>query len=148
MRNIRRNPFSVADELQRDINRFFDGSFPHLVGNNDKAVEKNWRPAEEIREEKQSYIIALDLPGIEPEQLQVSTKDNVLSIKGERKTGTDEQTVRRSEVRYGVFLREFIVPEDADLENIVAKSRLGVMEVTIPKSQQANQTRHIEVKVG
>ena len=128
---ISRHPLSVFGELQRDVNRMFDNRlFPatqNLVANAD------FLPAVDIHENKDAYLIAVDLPGLKPEEIQVSAHNGVLSISGKRETVHEDKEQKRSERFFGSFLREFSMPENADLERVEASSKNGVLELRVPK---------------
>lgn len=141
---ITRHPLSLFGELQRDMNRLLENRLSQnsstLVANSD------WLPAVDIHEDKDGYLIAVDLPGINPEDIHVSTHNGVLSISGKREGVHEDKDQKRSERFFGSFLREFSMPENADLEQVQATSKHGVLELRIPKSTKP-EPRRIEVAV-
>lgn len=140
---ITRNPFVLINELQRDLNRAFDSRlFPALTQNNDTALSNtNWSPAVDIHEDQNSYHLSVDLPGVKPEEIEVTAHNNVLSIRGTRSIANEDKEQKRSERIYGSFLREFSMPEDADLERIEAKSNHGVLDLNVPKVPKSEPKR-------
>lgn len=141
---ITRNPLNLFGELQRDMNRLLEN---RLSQNSSSLVaSSDWLPAVDIHEDKDGYLIAVDLPGIDPEDIHVSTHNGVLSISGKREGVHDDKDQRRSERFFGSFLREFSMPENADLERVQASSKHGVLELSIPKSAKP-EPRRIEVAV-
>lgn len=108
-----------------------------------------WLPAAEGRIEDGAYVIQLALPGVDPKDVTVSLMDNILSIKGERKTDHDtpgkEYFVR--EVAYGTFQRDFSLPEGVDAAKVKAKYAHGMLEVSVPKPLAATP-RTIEIKAA
>lgn len=140
---ITRNPFALINELQRDLNRTFDSRlFPALTQSTDTALSNtNWSPAVDIHEDQNGYHISVDLPGVKPEEIEVTAHNNVLSIRGTRNIINENKEQKRSERIYGSFLREFSMPENADLDRIEAKSNHGVLDLHVPKVPKAEPKR-------
>jgi HSP20 family protein len=129
-----------------------DALFPwFLDGAGDAAAQRDpsWSPAVEGRIEDGTYVIKLALPGVDPNDVQVSLMDNVLTIKGERKA--DHDTTGNGyfvrEVAYGAFQRSFELPEGADAAHVEAKHANGMLEVRVPAPQAATP-RMIEIKAA
>ena len=124
-------------------------------------------PAEAIEDEN-AYILTLEIPGVDPKDVDVSVVGNSLTIKAERQRrdaqqgegqgqqgqgqqGQGQQGQRRarhyliSEIQHGVMRREFGLPEDADRNRITAEFRNGLLTLTIAKSQETHQRRKIEI---
>ncbi|MDH5396358.1 MAG: Hsp20/alpha crystallin family protein, partial [Gammaproteobacteria bacterium] len=93
------------------------------------------------------FILHADIPGVEPEKIDVHMEDGMLTIKGERESESKEEgkNFKRVERHRGTFYRRFSLPDTANAEKISAKSKNGVLEITIPKQEKA-QPRKIEVK--
>jgi HSP20 family protein len=91
----------------------------------------------------------LALPGVDPEHVEVSLMDNVLTVKGERKADHDTagQDYFVREVAYGVFQRRFALPEGVDATQVEAKYAKGMLEVRVPAPQAAKHTT-IQVKAA
>ncbi len=141
----RYEPFGAFRRLRDEMDRAI-GEFPARV-RDASAVPSAWAPAVDIREEADRFVIAADVPGVDPESIEVTTEKNVLTIKGERtveKRDEDEGRFRRVERLHGTFHRRFTLPESADAERISAQGKHGVLEVTIPKKAQV-APRRIEV---
>lgn len=138
---ISHHPFALFTDLQRDMNRLFDNRvFPSL---NPSSTLNNvdWQPSVDIHEDNAGYHLSVDLPGIQPQQIEVTTHNGVLSIRGARTTVHSDKEQKRAERIFGSFLREFSMPEDADLERIAAKSDNGVLEVFVPKTSKPEPKR-------
>lgn len=137
---ITRRPFNLFNELQRDMNRLFD---TRVLGSQDNLLEfnKDWIPAVDIHEDAKGYHLSIDLPGMKPEQIEVTANDGVLSIRGERETINEDKELKRSERMYGSFLREFSMPDNANLNAIDAKSNNGVLQLFVPKLAKAEPKR-------
>lgn len=140
---ITRNPFALINELQRDLNRAFDSRlFPALTNSGDTALSNTtWSPAVDIHEDSDAYHVSVDLPGVKPDAIDVTAHNNVLSIRGTRSIVNEDKEQKRSERIYGSFLREFSMPENADLDRIEAKSNHGVLDIRVPKTPKAEPKR-------
>jgi len=80
------------------------------------------------------FCIKADLPGVDPTEVELTVKDNQLTLKGERKAAQEQQNGNRlqQEVRYGAFARTFMLPEGVTAEELQARYHNGVLEVTVP----------------
>ena len=107
-----------------------------------------WLPAVDVRESDDAYRVDVDLPAVAPEDVDVSFKNGVLTISGERTFSSSHEngSVHRRERRSGKFTRSFRLPEDADEDAIEAKADRGVVTITVAKREKA-KPRIIEVKV-
>ena len=141
---ITRHPLGLFNELQRDVNRMFDSRL--FSGTQNLVANADFLPAVDIHEDKDTYVIAVDLPGMKPEDISVSAHNGVLSISGKRETVHEDKDQKRSERVFGSFLREFSMPENADLDRVEAHSKDGVLELRVPKVTKPEPKR-ISVKV-
>ncbi len=132
-----RKPYSLLSELQHDLSHFF--SNPGATENSSMMTAADWTPSVDIVEEENCYLIHADVPGIKPEDIDVSMDKGVLTIKGHREDETKEESekFKRVERVRGSFFRRFTLPEVVDLEKIEAKTINGVLTVTIPKGKAA-----------
>lgn len=105
-----------------------------------------WAPRVDIKEEAGRFVIHADLPGVDPEAIEVQMDNGVLSIRGERSGPTRGEAGRyaHAERRHGGFHRRFVLPDGADPGGIVARGHNGVLEVAIPK-KPASVSRRIPV---
>ncbi len=141
---VKYNPWSLLDQIQRELNNpmaAFDRD------ENDNVATANWAPAVDIKEDEKSFTMLADIPGVDPKDIEVTMDNNVLTVKGERQSEkkTEEENYKRVERQYGAFYRRFTLPDTADAENIEAHSEHGVLKVTIPKKEVA-QSRRISIK--
>jgi HSP20 family protein len=141
---IRYNPNTLFDDLHRE----FLGLSPR--GNDDRSMVETgaWVPQVDIKEEVDKFLVFVDVPGVDPKEIDVSWENKVLSLKGERKheKKTESEGYTRVERSYGSFYRQFTLPETADEQNISAKSKHGVLEIVIPKREK-EKGRKINIKV-
>ena len=142
----RYEPWSAMRQLQNEMSRVFDNA---VAGAEDgsNVVTSRWTPTVDIREDAERFVIAADVPGVDPEDIELTMENGVLTIKGERKLETKDEGdngYRRVERVYGSFYRRFTLPDTADAEAISANGRHGVLEVVIPK-RAALQPKRIAV---
>lgn len=143
----RYEPYNLVNQLHNEINRVFGLNAGHPGDEDTAAVTADWMPAVDIREEKDRYVLRADLPGVNPEDIEITMESGVLTIRGERhgETMAEEQSYRRVERISGRFFRRFTLPDTADADNISATGKNGVLEVTIPKHEKM-KPRRITVK--
>ena len=144
MRLIRHNPWSLFDQLQRELNMPL-AKFE--TDDNGNVATANWAPAVDIKEDNEAFTLLADIPGVKPEDIEVNMDNGVLTVKGERQSEkkTEEDNYKRVERQYGVFYRRFTLPDTANADKIEAHSEDGVLRITIPK-QEVAQSRRITVK--
>jgi len=126
--------FNPLAEIERSLNLVND--LLRGMPSESKDSLNAFIPAVNTREDENNYYIEVDLPGIKKEDVEISLKDNVLTISGERKFKNEvkEEDYYKIESAFGKFSRSFTLPENADIENIEAKAENGVLEITIPLS--------------
>lgn len=131
---------------QEQINHLFERFFDNGAANS-SAGSSQWVPRVDVREEANRFVILADLPGVDPEQIDIQMDKGVLSIKGQRsgEAGTETERYSRIERRQGSFHRDFALPDSADAEGIVASGRNGVLEISIPKKAESAPRR---IQVG
>jgi HSP20 family protein len=129
----RYEPWGLLNQLQRELERAFDTSRGASTENSVATAE--WSPAVDIKEEKDRYVLIADLPGVNPDNIDVTMENGVLTLKGDRSTEAkeDSQNYKRVERIFGTFHRRFSLPDTADEEGITAKYNNGVLEISIPK---------------
>ena len=138
MNVVRWSPFRELDNLFQALDR------PTAP-----VRRADWLPLVDIRESEGAYEIDVEVPAVASEDLSVSVADGVLTVSGERKVAErsedESNRVHRVERRYGRFVRNFQLPDDADHEQIDAESRDGVLYLRIAK-REASISRTINVK--
>ena len=114
---------------------------------NDRATA--WAPALDISERKDAYLVTVELPGVEPDDLQITLEDGLLTIQGERQftSESSEQQFHRIERRYGAFRRSITLPAQVQAEQIEASFDNGVLQILVPKAEEATPKR-IQVRPG
>ncbi len=138
--------------LQEQMNRLFEDA-AHRHTRTDEETENeiehaDWTPTADVFETEDEFTLALDLPGIEREALDVGLDENSLTIRGERASLVLEgATRRRAERPAGRFLRKFGLPDVVDREAITADYKDGVLQLHLPKRRE-QQARRLEIKIS
>lgn len=108
-----------------------------------------FRPAVDIREEADAYLLHIEVPGVKREDLHVEVDKGLLTIRGERKLTSEEvkKSYRRVERHYGAFARSFALPDTADGEHVTADLHDGVLDVRLPKRSE-KASRKVEIRAA
>ena len=143
MRVTRYDPLALFSQFHNELNRTLD---PRTADADSSGATAEWVPAVDIDEAADGFVLHVDVPGVEPDEIDITLEKGVLTIRGERKPAGEQAGVshRRVERSAGSFYRRFTLPDTADADNVKATSRNGVLTVSIPK-QPASQPRRITV---
>jgi len=142
------NPLHDLMLLQDRMNRLFEDATQRRAQSGEAGDEferADWTPAADIYESESGYTIALDLPGIKREALEIDIDDNRLMVKGTRVV--DSSSARRSERPRGKFVRSFSIPGSIDQGRIGAEYKDGVLQIRLPKRAE-QKAQKIEVKIS
>jgi HSP20 family protein len=115
----------------------------------DRAATTAWAPALDISERKDAYLVTVELPGVDADDLEITLEDGLLTIQGERHFAHDSsgQQFHRIERRYGAFRRSITLPAQVQAEQIEASFDNGVLQILVPKMEEAKPKR-IQVRPG
>jgi HSP20 family protein len=121
------------------------------VGRNrreDESVTGNWMPSVDVKETKESLQIFTELAGIDPKDVEVTVESGVLTLKGQRnfEKAVEGESYHRVERAYGSFERSFTLPTNVDPDKIQATYKHGVLELSLPKREEA-KPRAIAIKI-
>jgi HSP20 family protein len=133
---LARRPADSLFALRR-LNSMLDDAFANWPATGETgSVTSAWVPAVDITENKELLRITTELPGVRPEDVKLSVENNVLTIRGEKRSTHEEKTDRmhRYERQYGSFERTFALPGTVDVERIEARYDNGVLTVELPKA--------------
>lgn len=136
------DPFKELRSIEERMNEVFFSDIS-------KNVLSDFTPTVNTREGEYAYHIDVDLPGVKKEDISVKVDNNVLTLKGERRSKEEvkKEDYYKMESSFGSFTRSFTLPENIDSENIHAENKDGVLEITLPKKEQKNKTaKQIKVK--
>jgi HSP20 family protein len=136
---VRYEPWSLLNRLRREIDDTFETS----------ARDASWTPAVDIHEEAKQFVVHADLPGVTAKDIEITAEKGVLSLRGIRnfEQRNDDGHYSRIERVSGKFVRTFTLPENVATDQINAKFKDGVLELTIPKIAKA-EPRRIEVQAA
>jgi HSP20 family protein len=144
------NPFRGFSDMQSQMNRMFD----EMLGNFSRRPERQvqgvtqWAPAIDVTTQNGNIVIRAELPGVKPEDVDITLQDNVLTISGERKAEQEEERggyyVR--ERRYGSFSRSFTLPQGTDESKINARYENGVLELTVEGAAAVQEPKRIQIE--
>jgi HSP20 family protein len=114
-----------------------------------RATAAAWAPALDISERKDAYLVTVELPGVEADDLEITLEDGLLTIQGERQftSESSEEQFHRIERRYGAFRRSITLPAQVQAEQIEASFDNGVLQIMVPKAEEATPKR-IQVRPG
>ena len=145
---VRWEPFRDLMASQREFDRMFREAFSPLVGNGE-ASTRTWAPPVDIYENGDSLVLKAELPGINPDDVEVRVEDNTLYLKGERKFEKEvkEENYHRVERAYGSFARTFSLPNSIDSDKVAANYKDGVLTLTLPKREEA-KPKSIKITVN
>ena len=142
------NPLHDLMLLQDRMNRLFEDATQRRAQSGETGDEferADWTPASDIYETETGYLIAIDLPGINREALEIDIDDNRLVVKGVRAVAESRQ--HRTERPRGKFLRTYSVPGSVDQANIAAEYKDGVLQIRLPK-QTEQKPKKIDIKIS
>jgi HSP20 family protein len=140
------NPLQDLMLLQDRMNRLFEDATQRRAKTDagDEFERADWTPAADIYETDAGYLIAIDLPGVDREALELDVNDNRLAVKGTRVV---EEPKHRSERPRGKFLRTFSIPGSIDQGKIGAEYKDGVLQIRLPKRPE-QKAQKIDIKVS
>jgi len=138
------DPFREMEEL---LDRYSRSSRKSLAKSDDKTFEVgDWMPVVDIDETDDAFLVKAELPGVEKNDVNVNIENGVLTIRGEKKTETEDKKRHRVECAYGSFVRSFSLPQAIKAEKVEAEYKNGILNLTIPKSEET-KPKQIEVKI-
>ncbi len=145
---VRWEPFRELAALQNDMGRLMS-TFLGQGQINGENGERTWMPAVDVWETENELVYAFDLPGIPEDKISVEYDDGALTVSGERERTQEVQGDRfyRYERRFGSFSRTVGLPQGVSEDAIRADYRDGVLEIHVPKPEQA-KPRRIQIGSG
>ena len=142
------NPLQDLMVLQDRMNRLFEDATQRRNqtdgGAGDEFERADWTPASDIYETDSGYLIAMDLPGINREALEIDIDDNRLVVKGTR--AIVESRLSRTERPRGKYLRTYSVPASVDQGKIAAEYKDGVLQISLPRRTE-QKPKKIDIKI-
>ncbi len=149
---VRRDP---VRGLQEDMGRMLQDWFSDWpmrqgpFGATESELGWTWSPTADVVEESGQYLVTMDIPGVDPKNIDISLEGDTLTVRGERsqerQVGQESESYQRRERFYGSFYRRFTLPDTADPDSVKAEYHNGVLKLTIPKQERA-RPRKISVQ--
>ena len=136
------SPFSALNEMRQEMDRLFD-AWPAWV------PDTPWTIPADVREDDEAIEYAIEIPGLKPEEIELTVVNDVLTVSGEKKVEREgkEEGYHLVERRYGRFERSFRVPTNVKADAVKAAYDHGVLRVTLPKSEES-KPRKIQIRAG
>src|SRR5687767_990043 len=132
--------------LQAQLNRLFE-PFARFATGDEDLVSGTWAPPVDVAETQDRILVRAEVPGIRQEDISIEFENGLLTLRGERKLEkTEDVTWHRVERIYGNFSRSFTLPRSVDPEKIAATYREGILEIEVPKREEA-KPKHIKIAV-
>lgn len=149
MTMIKYDPFRELRSLQDEVNRLFSSSFSRGNSGDNELMRGAWSPQVDIFENKNEIVLEAELPGMKPEDVNISIENNILTVHGERKFEKKDEgdNFHRVERSYGSFTRSFTLPPTVSSENANAEFENGVLRLSLAKREEA-KPRRIEIKAN
>lgn len=146
------DPFRELYGLQNQMSRLFRDSFGSMTptGESDEFLAAgSFVPPVDVYEDEHNLFIRAEVPGIDPNDLDVKVENNVLTLRGDRKWNKEEkeENFHRVERRYGSFTRSFTLPTTVNSDDVHANYNNGVLEIKLAKRAEA-KPKQIKVGVG
>lgn len=144
---VKWDPLRDLVSIQDRMNRLFEQTLSRSRAE-EGITASTWSPAVDIYETPETIIMKADLPGLAREDIEIQLQDNTLSLRGERRFAKDvqQESYLRIERAYGVFQRNFTLPATVQQEKISAVFRDGVLELVLPKAEEA-KSKKIAIEV-
>jgi len=139
--------FGRLSDLRDEIDRLFESPLTELTRTS--SLLSGWTPALDLLEDKEHFVVKVELPGMKKEDIGVSLHDGCLTISGERKSEQkhEDAEVHRAERFVGRFQRTLVLPAPVAVDKITAQYKDGILTATLPKTEEA-KPKQIEVKVA
>ena len=140
-------PLRELDKMRREMDRLWESVFE---GRSHRKAEDSaqWLPSLDVAETKNDIVVKVEIPGIDPKEIDISLANDVLTIKGEKKQEREkkEENYHVVERSYGSFTRSLRLPGEVQSDKITASYKNGILKATFPKSEEAKK-KEIKIKV-
>jgi HSP20 family protein len=145
------SPFRGFYDTQSEVDRLFNemlGDLSRRRGAAGRPAALQWAPAMDVLTKDNDLMIRAELPGVKPEDVDITLQDGVLSISGEHKANQEEERggYHVRERRYGSFRRSLALPKGIDESKIHARFENGVLEVTVEGAAIEEAPKRIEIE--
>ena len=136
-----RNHFLMQDQFDKMFENFFHDNFV--------TDSTSFNPPVDMVENDENYLITVELPGLSKDDVNMTIKDNMMTISGSKKNRyeSENDSMHRIESSFGSFSRSFRLPKSIDRENVKANFESGVLSISMPKVEEAKPTE-IEIEAN
>jgi HSP20 family protein len=143
----RKSGLAPVDRLRNEFERGLQNLWNDGMQLENVFSSGDWIPQVDVSESEDGLQVKVDLPGIKPDDVEISVSDGRMTIQGERKEEkeTKDKSYRRVERSYGSFYRVLDLPPGTDADNVSAAAEDGVITITVPKSAEA-KAKTIKIK--
>ena len=143
------DPFSDMRQMQDTMDRMWRRMGSTSRAGADNSEMESWAVPLDVTQKGETTVIRASMPGVSPDDLEVSIEDNVLTIKGQTASEhqDESETYLMRERRTGSFYRALRLPDSVDAEGVEPRYENGVLTITVPKAE-AKKARRLEVQVG
>lgn len=133
------------NEIDGLFSRVFNDSFIPTPS----FMNQGFTPKCNIEEKRDHYLVEVEIPGVDPQDIHIELEGNTMSVKGERKQKTEsedeENKVHMVEQSYGSFYRSFTLPDNVNTDEIYAENKNGILFIKLPKNKES-KPRRIDIK--
>jgi HSP20 family protein len=137
--------FEPWSDLRREIDRLFDSVAWSPVGSANASRMQAWAPPMDVEDQEDLLRLSFEIPGVNPDDVNVTVENGVLSVSGEkklqRKVDTEKSGLQNVERRYGWFERTIALPQSVDADKVTAHYENGVLTLELPKSTEARKRK-------
>jgi HSP20 family protein len=142
------HPFKNIEKTRSEMDRLLETFLFGKPKARGFAVQEEWQPPIDVAETESELIVNVEIPGVDPRDIDVSLTGDTLFVKGEKKPETEEKAedYHLLERNYGTFARSIHLPVEVQNDNISASYKNGVLTVVLPKPERA-QKKEIKIKV-
>jgi HSP20 family protein len=140
---IKWRPWAEIEALKREMDRMWERFFGESPI---QEVGAEWIPPLDVAETKDEIIVTVELPGVDPSNVEVTVANGILTIKGEKKHERKDERYHLIERTYGAFTRSIRLPVDFDENNVKATYKDGVLKIVLPKVEKAKE-KEIKIQI-
>jgi HSP20 family protein len=150
MAMVRWDPFSEMMTVQRDMNRLFSSLGMPLYASKGDGERVAWMPTIDVMRKGDDLLIRAEVPGVKPEDIDISVTDDVLTIKGKREEQAEQREGEyiRKESMFGAFERQVMLPQGVQAGDIRADYHDGILQVTVPGAAKSAQPQTQRIPIG
>ncbi len=145
---VNTHPFREIEKTRTEEDKLWDTFYWGVPEKSNVREEPEWLPSVDMAETRNEVIVNMEIPGIDPQNIDIFLGEGVLTVKGERKQKAEEgeETYHVVERRYGAFTRSIPIPGGIKYGKASASYKNGVLRVVLPKSAESKK-KEIKIKV-